>query len=301
MRKSLVATLAAAVVAVLSAGPATPASASVSCFGSGGNASILFYRVDSGSAVTGTLSGGDWESNGEFHLPRGYTHAAASHDSLLLYNKITGAAEVGTFSYGEYARTRTYADFPKGWTQVEASGDSVIFYNAPTGRAVTGTLRDGKYQQVHTYDNFNKGWVAMAVSCDTLLAEARPGSATFSWDGSEYGKLEGGAYSHTSSLFLGEEKHLGQLTATRDSVLSWAKAEGKLALRAGEAANGWISQFGGVGTVPLWEKVGRTADSLIFYNSDGTASTATLVDGDYKNVGPLDGISPGWTLIEGGV
>ncbi|MEU3406429.1 hypothetical protein ABZ766_21160 [Streptomyces sp. NPDC006670] len=301
MRKSLVATLAAAAVAVLLTGPATPASASVSCFGAGGNTSILFYRAGSGSAETGTLSAGHWESNGAFHLPRGYTHAAASHDSLLLYNKITGAGEVGTFTGGEYARTRTYGDLPTGWTQVEASGDSVIFYNARTGHAVTGTLRDGKYQQVRTYDHFKQGWVAMAASCDTLTAEARPGSATFSWDASEYGTLEGGVYGHTGSLFLGEENHLGQLTATRDSLLSWAKAAGKLELRAGDATNGWISRFRGVGTTGPWEKVGRTADSLIFYDSDGTASASTLVDGDYKSVGPLDDVSPGWTLIEGGV
>ncbi|MEU3915237.1 hypothetical protein [Streptomyces sp. NPDC029721] len=301
MRKSLVATVAAAALAALLAGPATPASASVSCFGSGGNTSILFYRAGSGSAVTGTLSAGHWESSGEFHLPRGYTHAAASHDSLLLYNKITGAGEVGTFTFGEYARTRTIGDLPKGWTQVEASGDSVIFYDIQTGHAVTGTLQNGKYQQVRTYDDFKKGWAAMASSCDTLTAEARSGSTTSSWDASEYGTLEGGVYGRRSSLFLGEEEHLGQLTATRDSVLSWAKANGKLALRSATATNGWIFDFSPVGTTTLWEKVGRTADSLIFYNSDGTASTSTLVDGHYKSVGPLDDISPGWTLIEGGV
>ncbi|MCF3184011.1 hypothetical protein IPZ70_29300 [Streptomyces polychromogenes] len=301
MRNSLVATLAASAMAVLLTGPATPASASVSCFGAGGNASIFFYRTGSGDAVTGTLDAGQWESHGEFHLPLGYTHAAASHDSLLLYNKITGAGEVGTFTNGEYTRTRTYGDFPKGWTQVEASGDSVLFYNAQTGRAVSGTLQNGKYQQVRTYDGFKKGWVAMASSCDTLTAEARPGSASFSWDASEYGTLEGGVYGHRSSLFMGEEEHLGQLTATRDSVLSWAKADGKLALRAATATNGWIFDFDPVGTTGLWEKVGRTADSLIFYKSDGTASASTLVDGHYKSVGPLDDISPGWTLIEGGV
>ncbi|CAM5415540.1 hypothetical protein SLAVM298S_01448 [Streptomyces lavendulae subsp. lavendulae] len=299
MRKSLVVTLATSAVAVLLAGPVTPASASASCFGTSGNTSILFYRTGSGSAVTGTLSAGHWESNGEFHLPRGYTHAAASHDSLLLYNKITGAGEVGTFTDGEYARTRTFGNFPTGWTQVEASGDSVLFYNGQTGHGITGTLRNGKYQQVRAYDDFKKGWVTMAGSCDTLTAAARPGAATFSWDKSEYGTLEGGVYGRRGSL-VGED-HLGQLTATRDSVLSWAKAGGKLDLRAGTATDGWVFHFRGVGTSDLWEKVGRTSDSLLFYKSDGTASASKLVDGDYKSVGPLDDISPGWTLIEGGV
>ncbi|MFD0379555.1 hypothetical protein [Streptomyces sp. NPDC127112] len=299
MRKSLVVALAASAVAVLISGPATPASASESCPGTGGNTSIFFYQAGTGAAAAGYLSAGHWQSMGEFDLPSGYTHAAASHDSLLLYNQNTGAGEVGTFTYGGYSRTRTYNDFPKGWTQVEASGDSVLFYDAHTGHGVTGTLRKGKYRQLGVYNDLHKDWVTMASSCDTLTAAAQPGSAAYIWDKSLHATLEYGEYEQRGN-YLGEDP-LGQLTATRDSVLSWAKSGGKLVLQAGKATDGWVTHLSPVGTTTLWEKVGRTADSLIFYNSDGTAATSTLVDGHYKSVGPLDDISPGWTLIEGGV
>ncbi|MEU6979233.1 MULTISPECIES: hypothetical protein [unclassified Streptomyces] len=302
MRKTLVAALATvtAATAVLLAGPATSeAAASAFCDGTTPSTSMLFYRADNGQAGTGTLSSGHWQQKALFHLPTGYTHAAASRDSLLLYNKNTGAGEVGTFGGGQYHRMRTYTDFSAGWTFVEASGDSVVFYDGNTGHGVTGTLKGGAYRQGRVYDDFSTGWRAMAASCDTLLAAAGHGSGGSAWSNVGYGVLEGGVYTDTGSI--PRTAYLGQLTATKDSVLSTARAGGQLEFRVSKATDGSDVSFDKIGASGIWDKVGRTSDSLFFYKNDGTAWTSTLVDGHYTNVGPLADVSSGWSLIEGGV
>ncbi|MFB7244723.1 hypothetical protein CW362_36710 [Streptomyces populi] len=261
------------------------------------NTSILFYRPDNGQAGTGTLSGGHWQAKATLHLPTGYTHGAASRDSLLLYNQSTGAGEVGTFTNGTYTRVNTHG-FALNWIFIEASSDSVIFYNS-SGRGVTGTLKNGAFQQVRVYDNFSSGWGTMASSGDTLVSAARHGSTEFPWSNVGYGTLSGGVYTDKGSI--PRDAFLGELTATSDSVLSWARAGGELEFRVSKAANGTGISFQEVGTSGLWSKVGRTSDSLFFYKDDGTAWISTLVSGNYTNVGPLPQVSSGWTLIEGGV
>ncbi|MFJ7780796.1 hypothetical protein [Streptomyces yangpuensis] len=300
MRKSLVAALATvtSAAAVLLAGPVTPATAaSPYCNQTTPNTSMLFYRSDNGQAGTGTLSGGHWQARAMLRLPTGYTHAAASRDSLLLYNKDTGAGEVGTFTGGVYTRVKTYG-FAPDWTFIEASGDSVLFYST-SGRGVTGTLKSGAFQQVRVYDDFSSGWGSMASSCDTLVATARHGSVEFPWSNVGYGTLSGGVY--TDKGAIPRDDFLGQLTATSDSVLSWARAGGELEFRVSKATDGTGISFRKIGTSGIWDKVGRTSDSLFFYKNDGTAWTSKLVNGAYTNVGPLPQVSSGWTLIEGGV
>ncbi|WP_188272174.1 hypothetical protein [Streptomyces sp. CBMA152] len=301
MRKSLVAVLAAATsaTAVLLAGPVTPATATSSyCDRTTPSTSILFYNADSGSAATGTLSAGQWQQKAEFDLPTGYTHAAASRDSVVLYNKDTGAGEVGTLTGGRYQRHQSFDDFSTGWTFIEASGDSVVFYNGDTGHGVTGTLKHGVYRQVRVYDNFSTGWQTMAASCDTLLSAARHGGDV-PWSNVGYGTLKNGVYTDTGSIPRAD--FLGDLTATKDSVLSLAKAGGALEFRVSKATDGSGIAFNKIGTSGIWEKVGRTSDSLFFYKNDGTAWTSTLVNGAYTNVGSLAQVSSGWTLIAGGV
>ncbi|WP_407840776.1 hypothetical protein ACE1OC_37550 [Streptomyces sp. DSM 116496] len=302
MRKSLVAALATATsaTAVLLVGPVTPATAaSPYCNQTTPSTSILFYKAGSGEAGTGTLSAGRWQYKSAFNLPAGYTHAAASRDSLVLYNTNTGAGEVGTFTGGRYARTQSFDNFSTGWTFVEASGDSVIFYNGNTGHGVTGTLKNGAYRQGRVYDNFSKGWGTMAASCDTLVSAARHGAGDFPWSNVGYGTLKGGVYTDTGSI--PRDDFLGNLTATKDSVLSWARSGGGLEFRVSKATDGSGIAFRQIGTSGIWDKVGRTSDSLFFYKNDGTAWTSTLVNGTYANVGSLPQVSSGWTLIEGGV
>ncbi|MCB5164407.1 hypothetical protein LG634_06105 [Streptomyces bambusae] len=300
MRKSLMAALATvtATTAVLLAGPVTSASAaSPFCNQTPPSTSIFFYRSDNGNAGTGTLSAGQWQFKASLNLPPGYTHGAASRDSLLLYNKDTGAGEIGTFTNGRYARVGTYG-FAQGWTHIEASGDSVIFYKS-NGYGVTGTLKNGAFQQVRVYNNFSSGWGTMAASCDTLVAAARQGGTDFPWSKVGYGTLTDGVYTHEGSI--PRDDFLGELTATKDSVLSWARAGEGLEIRVSKATEGTGISFNQIGTSGVWNKVGRTSDSLFFYKTDGTAWTSTLVNGSYTNVGPLAQVSSGWTLIEGGV
>lgn len=302
MRKTLVAALvtATSATAVLVAGPATTATATSSyCNQTRPSTSILFYNGDSGSAATGTLSAGRWQQKAEFDLPTGYSHAAASRDSLVLYNQDTGAAEVGTLKDGRYHRTQSYDTFSTGWTFIEASGDSVLFYNADSGYGVTGTLRGGVYRELHTYANFSKGWGTMAASCDTLIAAAGHDSGGSAWSNVGYGTLTGGVYRDKGAISRTDS--LEDLTATKDSALSLSRSGDELEFRVSKAVNGSGIRFNEIGTSGIWEKVGRTSDSLFFYKDDGTAWISTLVNGHYRNVGSLAEVSSGWTLIEGGV
>ncbi|MFG2292629.1 hypothetical protein [Streptomyces sp. NPDC048603] len=301
MRKSLVAGLATATLAVTLTAPATPASASAFCDRTTPNTSLFFYKKSSGEAGTGTLSAGRWRYRGALSLPAGYTHAAASRDSLLLYDANTGEGESGTFTGGRYRRVQTYDNFSTGWTQLEASGDSVLAYNSATGHGGTGTLKGGRYQQVRTYDDFSTGWASMAASCDTLVATtARKGSTEFPESNVGFGTLQGGVYTNTGNR--DGDVFLGTLVATRDSVMGLAKTSStQLRYQVTTASDGDVGQFEDVGTSGVWNTVGRTADSLFFYKTDGTAWISTLTNGNYRNVGPLSDVSSGWSIIEGGV
>ncbi|MFJ7043833.1 hypothetical protein ACIQVC_10595 [Streptomyces sp. NPDC101112] len=291
MRKSLVATLAGSVVALLLAGPGPTASAASSyCEDTTPNSSILFYKRSTGEAATGTLSDGRWQYKTAFDLPTGYTHAAASRDSIVLYNTDTGAGEAGTFESGRYEQVQSFDDFSRGWTHVEAAGDTVLFYNSRTGQGVTGTLTGGEYQHGQFYSTFSKGWSSIAASCDTAAFAAgnRLG----------FGTLQDGLYTHQGAR---NGAPLGTLTATEDSLLALARTGSRLQARVATATDGSVGTVRGIGTTGLWDKVGRTSDSLFFYKTNGTAWTSTLTDGNYANVGSLANVSSGWTLIEGGV
>ncbi|MEV7611767.1 hypothetical protein [Streptomyces sp. NPDC089799] len=295
------ATLATATLAAVLTAPATPASASAFCDQTTPNTSLFFYKKSTGEAGTGTLSAGRWRYRGSLSLPAGYTHAAASRDSLLLYNANTGEGESGTFTGGRYQRVQTYDNFATGWTQLEASGDSVLAYNSGNGRGGSGTLKNGRYREVRAYDNFSTGWASMAASCDTLVATtARRGSTEFPESNVGFGTLRGGVYRNTGNR--DGDVFLGTLIATRNSVMGLAKTSStQLTYKVTTAAEGDVGQFEDIGTSGVWNTVGRTADSLFFYKTDGTAWTSTLNNGTYRNVGPLSDVSPGWTIIEGGV
>ncbi|WP_371618826.1 hypothetical protein [Streptomyces sp. NBC_00454] len=292
MKKSLVAALATSAMAVLLAAPATPAGAtSPFCSQTVPNTSIFFYNKDTGSAGTATLSAGKYRFTGNFDLPTGYTHAAASRDSLLLYDADTGAGETGTFKAGRYSRVESYDDFSTGWSQIEASGDSVLFYNSDSGFGITGTLKNGKYREGRQYDNFSTGWTSMAASCDTLLATADSNVG--------YGSLKGGVYTNVANR--DGDVFLGTLVATKDSVLGLERDGSQLRYKMSTATNGKVGNFQQIGTSGVWDIVGRTADSLFFYKTDGTSWISKLSGGHYANVGQLNEVSSDWSIIEGGV
>ena len=67
------------------------------------NQSIMLAKPD--RAVTGTLAGGVWTRKRSLHLPH-FTHAAASRDTLALYDRDTGVLRTGTFRNGVYTFVR---------------------------------------------------------------------------------------------------------------------------------------------------------------------------------------------------
>ncbi|MDD9376078.1 hypothetical protein M8Z33_05220 [Streptomyces sp. ZAF1911] len=295
------ATLVTTVTAVLSVGPGTPATAaSQYCTQTAPNASILFYDEQTGAAVTGTLAAGRWRHRAAFTLPEGYTNAAVSRDTLLLYNRYTGAGESGTLTAGKYTRVKVFANSLKGWFSVAASGDSVLFYDESTGRGVTGNLKNGAYRQVRTYDDFGKGWVGTASSCDTMVFEKGTGETIEDYRSDlAYGKLQNGVYTPMGSK--DGEEYLGSLTATKDSVLAFAATDTEFFFNVGTATDGKVSAFSNNGGSSIYDNVARTADSLLFYKSEGTSWTAKFSGGHLASVGPLAGLSSHWSIIGGGV
>ena len=316
MRKSLAVALAAGVVALLCAGPDTPAgAASAYCDQTTPNTSILFYNKDSGAAVTGTLAAGQWQHKAAFNLPTGYTNAAVSRDSLVLYNRDTGAGESGTFTAGQYNRVRTYDNFNTGWTQVVASGDSALFYNGNTGTAGTGTLKDGVYKHVRSYGNVNSHdnttlpWLDIASSCDTAIFASVTGGTPPSGSNTSYtnyGTLKDGEFAQVGDEWY-RGIYVGNVTATKDSLLALQNTGSGYAFKVDTLHDGVAGDSDSVlglpsiGSSGYWEMVGRTADSLFFYKADGTAWISKLSNGKYANVGPLNRVSSGWSIIEGGV
>ncbi|KAF3470084.1 hypothetical protein [Streptomyces sp. Tu 3180] len=290
------------------------------CQYSESNSSLLFYNERTGSAITGILSSGKWQQKNMLTLPVGYTHAAASRDSLLLYNANRGTAETGTFKAGQYTRVNIYNTFNPGWHSVTATGDSALFYNKDNGHAGTGILWGGKYQHVRSYADFRVGWSSIAGSCDTMCFSR-------SW-WKEIGKLEGGELAY-GTLTYGLYKHVGNvplpdgvwyaegnwsaggnlsaMAGTKDSLFGWwtlNATTNEQCFVVATAKDGKVGPLQTLGNTPGWHKVGRTADSLVFYKSDGvtaTAYTATLTSGKYANVGPITNIQPGYSLIAGGV
>ncbi|MCX4693557.1 hypothetical protein [Streptomyces sp. NBC_01408] len=308
MRKSLVAALVTAVTAVLSVGTGPPANAaSEYCTQTTPNTSMLLYNDVTGAAVSGTLAAGRWQQKAAFTLPEDYTSAAVSRDSLLLWNAFRGEGESGTFTDGKYTRVKVFDDALDGWHYPAASGDSVLLYKPWGDRVMTGTLKNGVYQQVREYDDIGEGWQVMGSSCDTMVfvksTEQASGDDLVSLT---YGTLQNGVYTQVGSrdgdAFLADlATENGDLIATKDSVLAFSPTDAEFVYKVGTATDGKVSAFRDGGTSGVWETVSRTADSVLFYNRDGTARTSTLSGGHYADVGPLAGLSPHWSIIAGGV
>lgn len=309
MRKSLVAALVTAVTAVLSVGPGTPATAaSEFCAQTAPNSSMLFYRELTGAAVTGTLEAGRWQQKAALTLPDGYTSAAVSRDSLLLWDAFSGKGESGTFTEGKYTRVKAFDDDAlDGWHSVTASGDSVVLHKQFSDRVVMGSLKNGVYQQVREYGDIGKDWWLVGSSCDTMVivesTEETAGDFRLSLT---YGTLQNGVYTQVGSR--DEDTYLtdlveenGDLIATKDSVMAFSETNTDFVSKVGTATDGKVNALRDGGTSTPFETVSRTADSVIFYKFDGVARTATLSGGQFAVVGPLAGMAKGWGIIAGGV
>ena len=296
--RSVLGAVALSMMSLLFIGPGSASAESPACTQMAPNTSMFFYKKSTGDAGTGTLAAGRWQYRGvQTGIPAGYSHAAASRDSLVLYNTDTGALETGTFINGVYTRS-VAGHGATAWTHVEATGDSVLFYNAATGRAASGTLRNGAYRELRAYDNFSKGWASIAGSCDTIAFVKNVGKGDLPNYELGYGTLRGGVY---TMVGFKSGMTANELVATKDSImLRIGSASGDSAQFA-SLAGGSVGQPHSYGTSGHWDAVGRSADSLFFYKADGTAWISTLNGNRYANVGPLGNVSPGWSIIEGGV
>ena len=296
MKRSPIRLAVASVATALAAGsvmlPAATnaAAASPYCTQATPNTSILFYKRDSGEAVTGTLAAGRWQHRDNLTgIPAGYTHTAASRDTLVFYNATTGAWQTGTFKDGVYATKEKGNGFATGWTHVEAAGDSVLFYNDKSGKGATGTLKNGLYREVRAYDNFSTGWQKIAGSCDTMAFAKNVGHGDIPIYELGYGTLKDGIYTQVG---FKKDPSADDLIATKDSLFlrltSYSGDSGQVATMT----DGSLGDPRENGSSGHWDVVGRTADSLFFYKTDGTAWSSTLSGGAYANVG---------SIIEGGV
>ncbi|APB00678.1 hypothetical protein [Nocardia seriolae] len=111
-----------------------------------------------------------------------------------------------------------------------------------------------------------------------------------------YGMLTNGQYFHKADI---PDAQGSDLIATADSLMPRVESFSGDTYQIATMIDGTVGPVRNTGDSPHWDMVARTADSLFFYKTDGTAWISTLSGGNYANVGPLPGVSSGWTLIEG--
>ncbi len=250
------------------------------------NYSIFFFQP--GLAVTGTLKNGVFTQKKTFSTS-GWTAAAASRDTLLLYNAHTGKLKTGIFRGGVFtqksARTMT-----KGWTTVTASCDTVLFYKRSTGAAFTATLKGG-VMGTRTNYGFSAGWDLIDASCNTAALLA---NGTTSATGVN-GWLKGGKFTQTGGFAVAPYTNLAH---TDTSYLLYSSVS--LSGIWGPSGGGMEGLSGSASGFSTWNLVAGTADSVLFYNSDGTEARVTLKNGVYVNIGSGADFSSGWRIIVGG-
>lgn len=249
------------------------------------NHSILFYQP--GRAVTGMLKQGAFTQKRSFTL-RKVTAAAATRDSLALYDKATGKLRTGTFRKGVYRHVKTITIRP-GFTHAAGSCDSVLFYNTLTGRALAGTLVSGRFRDRTLYQ-IGAGWTTMVASCDTAWITDAGGQVSM------LGALSGGDWVQHGPTINPDSFSFSILAATRDSVLSLAGNFGIWGTLTGgtRALGGNSSDFA------VWDRVAGTATTLQFYRADGLEARAVLLGGAYGFVGASSSYRSGWRIIVGG-
>ena len=281
LKKAVVASM---IIRVLLIGQATAAASTLKP-----NYSIFFYKP--GTAVTGTLKDGVFTQKQTPILLGKWTYAAVSGDSLLLYNARKARLKTGTFVKGIFTPVRTKR-FSAGWTHVAASCDTVLFYDRATGDAFAAPFTHGVLG-THTAYQLSPGWDFIDASCDTITFLANNGTSNAS---GVNGTLKGGKFTESGGSFV--VAPYTHLTHTSDSYLLYSKDRG--AGIWGPSSGGTEGLSGSATDFSAWDLVVGTADSILFYRSDGLEARATLRDGAYGSVGSGDDFSAGWKIIAGG-
>jgi hypothetical protein len=261
------------------------------------NASIFFYRNVVGEApeqaMTGTLdSQGIFRRRATFKTTR-WTAAAASRDSLALYNKATGKLQLGTFRSGIFSPTGTRT-LVTGYTHVVATCDTVLFFNGSTGRGFTATLIDGKLgpKTIYALDERMESFV---TSCDSLYVEeafeSETDDSTLFWRGVlEHGKYSETRVYHTDTLY--------RMTASADTYLKLTHPFTGGGRWGTLVDGGWTFTDGATGFGD-WDVLVGTGKAVLFYIRDGFMATGTLTGGNYAYVTSRD-FGAGWQIIAGG-
>jgi len=250
------------------------------------NYSIFIYKP--GTAVTGTLKGGVFKQKHTLSMT-GWEAAAASRDTLLLYNGHTGMIRTGTFDNGIFTAKAKY-NVGGQWDHVLASCDTVMFYDSDSGAAFTATLKGGTLGP-KTHYALDTTWDLVDASCDTVEF-IRDGSPTIG----VLGVLKSGKFTQSPGSFNISVSYWAMTHTASSFLLMSRPSQGQW----GPSHNGVATITNSANDFGPWDLVAGTADSVLFYESNGAWATVTLVDGVYKNVNNGSSFSPGWTLIVGG-
>lgn len=151
--------------------------------------SLLFLDRETSLASSGVIAAGAWSFSNDYDgLAAGWTHAAATADSALLYDAVSGHGTTGTLIDGAWTASGDALDFGAGFTHLIGSDDSLLFSNAQSGAGATGTLTNGAWSVIDLTIQVGTGWTVQAGASDSLLL-ARPETGL-----SEAGTLIGGIW-----------------------------------------------------------------------------------------------------------
>lgn len=300
---AVVAVLAASVVAAPSRGA------------TGGNDSVFIYDRQSGTAVVGTMSAGTFTHVQTLNVGRGWTAAAASSDSLMLYKGgINSLIESGHFRNGVYVPVERRYGQARSFSHLTASCDSYLLYRSD-GVYEAGTLSNGIATMTSTGSGVAPRSRLASSSCDTVrFVRLTNGDANHQGAVNELGILQGGTLTMTGTF---EEQNASDeekpaythLASTSEQQLVYAALDPQ-----GYGFGVWNGAVGGglgvdegfaggsfQGFSTHWDIVSGTADTLIFYDqASGQTATATLdMDGTFTQHN-VYGWSAGWDLIAGG-
>jgi hypothetical protein len=261
------------------------------------NHSILLYKP--GHAETGTLKNGAYVRKRVLSLGT-VTHAAASRDTLALYNAATGRLRTGQFRQGVYTPIRSIT-IRKGFSHVIASCDSILFYDRDTGRTMTAVLTGGTLgSERHTFF-LSTVWRKLIASCDTTWFQGVAPPEDPSSSGTKLqGELDGGVW--TQGFYAPDTVQDLRIAATSDSFIAlydgpscapWCGTWGQM-------GNGGLDPDGSATSFGMWQRVTGAATTLLFYNANGLEARSTLVGGQYSFIGSSTGFPKNLTIIAAG-
>lgn len=254
----------------------------------------VFIYDNGGLAVFGSLRDGEFIQLQTLNVGAGWTHAAASRDTLVLYNKNTGYAKTGMVGGGMYwgdVKTRYVG---AGWTHLTASCDSFMLYQRSSGYRMEGRLQNGYLTETYYGPGFSAGWDLIDASCDTIHFRSGTDSG---WTAA--GRLVGGSFAQTASSGHGGSRTITHMTHTATSFLQLAAPEGFG--NWGPAVNGSSATAYGAAWdfSRTWDIIAGTENTVLFYDKESGLAATSILTGPNYAFSRTYGFSSGWDLIAG--